>query len=522
MLLVSTHAHASLLSEYEDFDGDGWSTTRDGVLTIESDQGWANCMKHGYKEDVVELVIGKDVTSFRLYSLPDDPPSPDFFNSFEVVGYDSVGNPIFEYFSIDDDLFPRKITIEDGNKVFRIIDGLLINIETNELVLSETGVQDVVVPDGVKTITKRAFYTRYIDSVRFPKSLESIQEYAFAKCVKLTTITLPNSLVELSQGTFYSCDSLEEVELPPNLTKIGHNALAYTAIQSIEIPSKVTLIGSNAFSNCERLESVALRNGLMDISMQAFWGCSQLREITLPEGLESIGISAFNGCKGLKSVLLPDSLRQIGGYVYRGCDLDLLCIPAQLDFLYLDYDSSEEKVNSSVKKDKTFGLSSVDTVIFTGSDYDFGYHAITDAKNVYFLSTPPEEVGEFLDKETVENIYCSDEYEFQWTRSKVASWVRQKLTILPAAEINALAEEKLNTTPTPLETPAPTPSPTPDATPVPTPKLTPASTPTPQMEQGEAGGDPLLIVFAGVLALVVAGIVVVSLKSGKKRKRKKR
>ena len=132
---------AKALGGYDDYtayDGDGWSMSADGVMTIESNQGWANCIRDGYKPEVMELVIGKDVTYFRMYSLPEDLPSPDFFDSFEVAGYDKNGEPYYNY-SMYLELSPLKITVEAGNKCFRVVNGLLINTETSELVLSEMG-----------------------------------------------------------------------------------------------------------------------------------------------------------------------------------------------------------------------------------------------------------------------------------------------------------------------------------------------------------------------------------------------
>jgi hypothetical protein len=328
--------------------------------------------------------------------------------------------------------------------------------------------------------------------------------------------------MELKLGAFSGCKTLSEVILPAGLNTLGAYAFTRCGITKIELPESLEEIESYAFLQCEQLQEVTLPSGLKMIQKSVFSMCKNLQFINLPEGLKLIDEQAFAGCYNLRRVILPNSLERIGDRAYWGCRLQLLKVPPHLAFLVFDERTMSNTVNPNRKQDKEFDLSSVDTVIFTGSDYDFGYHAITDAKHVYFLSTPPEEVGEFLDKETVEHIYCSDEFAFQWTRSKVASWVRQKLTILPAAELHALVEEKLSATPTPLETPAPTASPTPSETPIPTRKATPAPTATPTIEQDETDVDPLLIVFAGVLALVVAGIVIVSLKSGKhKRKRKK-
>jgi hypothetical protein len=220
----------------------------------------------------------------------------------------------------------------------------------------------------------------------------------------------------------------------------------------------------------------------------------------------------------MKRIILPDSLQMIGDNVFRGCNIILLRLPEKLAIPVFDYNKMEFIINSYKKTDKSFDLSSVDTVILSGSDYDFGYPAITDAKNVYFLDKPPEDVGQILDKDSVEKIYCSDEFEFEWTRSTVASWVRQRLTILPADQINEWAETTINTTPEPTNTPAPTltlsPEPTPWPTPMPRPTVSPVATAEPEKQ----AVDPILLVFAGALALVIAGIVVIAIRMRRKNR----
>jgi hypothetical protein len=525
ILSISHEAHAfGGYDGYEPFDGDGWSITADGVMTIENNQGWANCMKDGYKPEVRKLIIGKDVTYFRIYQLPEDLPSPDFYDSFEVAGYDMYGEPYYEFDFVNyklnytNDLYVLNIDVESGNHIFKVVDGMLINMETGELVLAEMGVKDVVIPEGVKTITQHSFYERGITSIQFPESLEVIGESAFARCEGLTSIELPDSLVELQDSAFVYCKNMKSIILSKNLRAIPYFAFAGTAIEQISIPSNVTEIGMNAFLECDALKQVELPEGLKEISIGAFGGCEQLSHIELPDGLEYIGEVAFHFCKSLKVVILPESLKQIGKDAYASCELSILRIPEQLSFVDWNYQAGTGEANSYSRRDKTFDLNSVDTVVIAGNDYDFRYPAITDAKNVYFLSTPPEDVGQILDKDSVGNIYCSDEFEHQWTRSSVASWVRQKLTILPAAEINALVEEAVNATPEPIVTPRPTPTPLPTETPWPTPIITPRATPRQEAPAENKPIDPILFVFAGVIAVVVVGIVVVSQKTKKTKK----
>ena len=503
-------------SDYDAYDGDGWSMSANGVLTIESNQGWANCIRDGYKPEVRELVIGKDVTYFRMYRLPYDLPSPDFFDSFEVAGYDKNGEPYYEY-GVLNDLFPLKIIVEEGSLAFKVVGGLLINTATNELVLSEMGVTDVIIPEGVRIITRNAFEKRDLTSVQFPSSLEVIGEDAFSLCASLTKIELPESLTELRGGAFIRCDKLKEVKLPSKLQVLGAYAFCGCPITYIEIPKTVEEIGAYAFSDCALLHQAILPEGLKRIKGSAFSDCKQLMRIEFPEGLESIGDGAFSSCYSLKRAILPDSLQQVGNDAFIDCNLSILRIPSSLTFPVYDRDKGEYIVNPYTKKDKTFGLSSVETVIFSGSDYDFGYPAVSHAHNVYFLGKPPEDVGQILDENSVESIFCSDKFEFEWTRSTVASWVRQRLTILPAEQLKDITDQEIHATPLPTELPRPTPRPT--ETPWPTPIPRPTASPAVTAKTEQQLADPLVFVFAGILALVIAGIVVVAVKSRKPKKR---
>ena len=381
VVMLAGKAHAEEVN-YEQ-SGDGWSISADGVMQIESDQGWANCLKDGFEDNVRELIIGKDVTSFRMYSLPEDLPSEDFFGPEDIIEYSVSGNPIYDFTEVRS-LFPSKIVVEEGNSVYRVVDGLLINTVTNELVLSETGVSDVVIPEGVRTITKGAFRRRPLLSVQFPSSLECIGEYAFSKCDELESIKLPDSVSKLGGNAFSMCTELEDVILPKSLRVIEEYTFNECGIQNIEIPGNTEEIGRWAFFKCEHLKQVKLTAGIQTISRSAFSDCMQLQSINFPEGLTSIGEAAFDGCYSLKRVILPDSLELIGHKSFWGCKLAVLRIPAKLTFLIYDAYHWEFIVNSHTKRDKSFELSSVDTVILSGSEYDFGYPAITDANNVYF------------------------------------------------------------------------------------------------------------------------------------------
>ena len=515
----TSHAESELPTS-----GDGWSYSVNGDLTIESDRGWAGFLKNGFRESVRTLYLGKDVTNCRMYDLPNDVPIPDYYTKEDVLGYDWDGTPYYELWLFDG-FFPKEIIVDESNTTFRVINDLLINIVNNEVALSESGLDDIVIPDGIQSIAYGAFINHSIKSVKFPSSLKTIGSGAFENCENLTSIVLPEGVTQLMSDAFSMCTALSNVELPETLEKIGEYAFYECAIESIQVPNSVVEIDRSAFHGCQQLKEVYLPARLKKIGSSTFGGCTQLVQIDWPDALETIGDQAFADCYSLRRVILPDTLQQIGDRSFWGCDLSLLRIPPKLAFLWESGDSRGYILNPHSKQDKTFEFGSVETVILSGSDYDFGYPAISNAKNVYFLGTPPADVGQILDEESVEHIYCSDAYEFEWTRSKVASWVRQKLTILPAAEIAALTEKEINATPEPTNTPAPTLKPQPSKTPVPVLTPFPTKTPTATMApatEDKAVFDPIMLVFASVLALVVAGIVVVARKGKRQKKRAKK
>ena len=128
---------------------------------------------------------------------------------------------------------------------------------------------DVVIPSEIGDVT-----------------VTTIGDYAFYKCISLTSITIPDSVTSIGEYAFDGCTSLTSITLSDSLTTIG----------------------KYAFSGCSSLASVTLSDSLITIGYGAFCGCSSLTSITLPDSLTSIDEGAFYGCSGLTSITLPDSL----------------------------------------------------------------------------------------------------------------------------------------------------------------------------------------------------------------------
>ncbi len=127
---------------------------------------------------------------------------------------------------------------------------------------------DVVIPDGVQVIGRRAF----------------------SGCKSLVSVTVPEGVRILEWGVFMGCESLKRVTLP----------------------SSVTQIGGGAFRSCKALSYVALPEFITRIEKDTFWGCKSLADVKIPDCVTEIGEKAFYGCKSLHAVTLPQGVRLIG------------------------------------------------------------------------------------------------------------------------------------------------------------------------------------------------------------------
>ena len=230
----------------------------------------------------------------------------------------------------------------------------------------------------VTCIGESAFmYCSSLTDVTIPKSVRSIEDYAFSDCSGLTSIVvesgnpvydsrnncnaiietasntllagckntiIPNSVTTIGEGAFYGCTGLTSVTIPNSVTNIGNNAFSYcNGLTSIDIQNSVISIGSGAFEGTGWYDnqpdglvyagkvaykykgtmpantSITLIEGTKGIAGGAFSGCSGLTSVTIPNSVTSIGLDAFCECSGLTSVTIPNSVTTIGQGAFSGC-----------------------------------------------------------------------------------------------------------------------------------------------------------------------------------------------------------
>ena len=167
-------------------------------------------------------------------------------------------------------------------------------------------------------------------STTIPKSVTSIEDFAFYNCSSLASIEIPNSITSIGSNAFSGCSSLTNVEISNSVISIGNSAfMGCTSLTSIEIPSSVTNIENSAFHNCSSLTNIKVDsnnkiydsrencNAIIETSTNTLIiGCGST---TIPNSVTSIENYAFRGCSSLTSIKIPNSVTNIGGSAFSEC-----------------------------------------------------------------------------------------------------------------------------------------------------------------------------------------------------------
>lgn len=118
----------------------------------------------------------------------------------------------------------------------------------------DSGLTNIHIPEGIKTIESMAFAYSDLEAVTFPNTLEVIGDYAFTGCNNLTKVEFPKSVETISGSAFAECDSLQSVRLPDNLKTIVEGSFDRCEnLKEIYIPSSVQRIERSVFSGCKNL-----------------------------------------------------------------------------------------------------------------------------------------------------------------------------------------------------------------------------------------------------------------------------
>lgn len=186
-------------------------------------------------------------------------------------------------------------------------------------------------PAGLQYIGGYAFYycQNLTGDLVIPEGCVTVGDWAFAYAYSETTgtLTLPSTLLTIGEYAFSDCKFSGELKLPAGVTSIGKGAFGGTTryTGTLTIPGSCTSIGAEAFNG--DFDTLILEPGVRSIGDSAFYASEKLTSLILPDGLVEIGSDAFGHCTALSGTLqIPGSVKTIGDYAFESCGMTKLVL----------------------------------------------------------------------------------------------------------------------------------------------------------------------------------------------------
>ncbi|MCH5209199.1 MAG: leucine-rich repeat domain-containing protein, partial [Oscillospiraceae bacterium] len=194
--------------------------TTDNVTVVENEAGTITYYEWGdlkfreysdYNPDTLEVQLADSVDRTTVTEIV----IPDTVNGKTVtrISYDTFQDCT----SLESIIIPESVTQIDirafGNTPWlakKQAENPLV-IVNNVLYDATTAKGDVVIPDGITSISEAAFFKSGITSVKIPDGVTTISYYVFNFCENLKSIAIPKSVTTISQDSFLGCTSLTDI-----------------------------------------------------------------------------------------------------------------------------------------------------------------------------------------------------------------------------------------------------------------------------------------------------------------------
>lgn len=258
-----------------------------------------------------------------------------------------------------------------------------------------SGLQSVVLPKSVHSISKRAFNDcDDLKSVTIPNTVKSIGEYAFANCSDLTDTSGPNDrpgihfdgnywdFIAIDRESDWLKDTPEDYircndfdmlwnDKPDDNLEYDYNGDKTAFVKGnghheeskIYIPKTVahdgnsytvTRIENSAFYENDDVEKFLFPDSITEFGESSFGKCTSLKSIIIPASVKNFEDMAFVECDSLKDIYLKhETPPTLGSMVFAGCPEDkTFHIKQGTKQLYLEADGWKEFSESHFIEDQ--------------------------------------------------------------------------------------------------------------------------------------------------------------------------
>lgn len=165
---------------------------------------------------------------------------------------------------------------------------------------------------------------KYINSIKLPEGLLTLDGYAFTSITTLKSVTLPSTLQSLGIECFSFCEQIVELTIPASVTSIGECCfLGCSSLEKVQFDdianSQLSSLGMYCFESTISLEDVILPMSNLSIEGEVFTGSGIKHIISYGKPSDQMQTMDFLGLinsEGNSNILIP--VEYISQYKERG------------------------------------------------------------------------------------------------------------------------------------------------------------------------------------------------------------
>ena len=133
------------------------------------------------------------------------------------------------------------------------------------------------------TLTRVAFTGNYVTN---------LYNNLFDGCTGIASISLPKTLQSINGYAFSNCSKLSEIVVPEGVTTVGEHCFENcTSLTSVSLPTTLKVLENHLFNNCNKLESFVFQPTMETVEEHCFDQCLSLKNLRFDDGTSPITLS---------------------------------------------------------------------------------------------------------------------------------------------------------------------------------------------------------------------------------------
>lgn len=171
-----------------------------------------------------------------------------------------------------------------------------------------TGLSDVKLPEGVKSIAKDAFLESSIKSLDLPSTVNSIDNTFVNNCPNLTKITVAegNGSFKSHGSILYKGNTTDGFALFSCPSQLSDNISSDKTLNLFDVEKSLggslTALSPEAFNHNKTIETLILPDNVENIPDRTFNGCV-IKQLSVPYSLDAFGVSIMVDCNDFSKYL---------------------------------------------------------------------------------------------------------------------------------------------------------------------------------------------------------------------------